>query len=373
MWMIEQSFGNNFFTQRENAAEFDPELTARYEADCAADGSRIYNANTDGTASIQIRGVLTRQPDIFARFFGGGNTTYGEIIAALDGANADSNIKSINVDIDSPGGEVLGLQAAMEAFSTSPKPVHVTSGGMVASAAYMLASQAERITAVNRGVMFGSVGVVSGGWVSKSYVDVTSTDAPEKRPDLSTEEGKAQMRKRLDAVHDLMVGQIATGRATDVATVNANFGRGNMLLAEQALANNMIDGISNISQSPNNPTADSSGSNMEHESMDVETLAADHPKVYAAVVQKGVDQERARVKSHITAATAVEDMTIAIGAIEDGASFADKQADYFAAGQKHNAKTSRTQDNAEDNIDADEVLPTEASEKSDAAIWGDID
>ena len=103
-----------------------------------------------GTAAIEISGVLTKSPNLFAMLFGGGNTSYPELIEALAQAQADPSVESIELHIDSPGGHVDGLYAAMEAVKGTPKPTTAVVD-KATSAAYMLASQADRIIARNKG------------------------------------------------------------------------------------------------------------------------------------------------------------------------------------------------------------------------------
>lgn len=80
------------------------------------------------------------------------------IVAALRAANEDPEVDDLVIDVDSPGGSVLGVEAIRSTIKGSRKPVvaHVLS--MCASAAYYAVSPASRIVA-RPGAIVGSLGV----------------------------------------------------------------------------------------------------------------------------------------------------------------------------------------------------------------------
>ena len=121
----------------------------------------------NGVAFIPIEGILTDKPDFMAAFFGGGNTTYSNIIKGIDAANSDDSINSIELGVGySPGGSVVGMIPALDAIKNSKKPVIATVKNGALSAAYGLVSQASKINVDNRGTMLGSVGTAIDTYVS---------------------------------------------------------------------------------------------------------------------------------------------------------------------------------------------------------------
>lgn len=191
------------------------------------------------TAEIDVSGVLTETPNFWAALFGG-NTAYRDIRAALAQADADPAISEIVLNIASPGGSVSGLFETIAAIEATSKPVR-SRASLAASAAYALAAVTSRIDAVGPASSFGSIGVAASIQLDPSTVDIASTHAPNKRPDVTTEEGKAVVRAELDAIHELFAGAIARGRGVSVDVVNASFGRGSVLLSAAAKKANMID------------------------------------------------------------------------------------------------------------------------------------
>jgi len=205
--------------------------------------SRILTIAGD-KAEIAVRGVLTASPSILAMLFGGGNTTYAEIISALSIAEQTDDVKSITLSVDSPGGHIDGLFQAMEAIRKAEKPINGVVVNMAASAAYMLISQADKVLALNEASRVGSIGIMGAFRTKDDEVIISSSKAPNKNPDVTTEEGRSVIQKELDGLHDLFVSGIARGRGVSVEDVNNNFGKGSMLLAREAKARKMIDAIS---------------------------------------------------------------------------------------------------------------------------------
>lgn len=344
MWLLEQNIkraiesaeSQGFTPSADQVAQFNASLPSG-----AVDTSRVM-AVAGGKAQIDIRGVLTKTPNIMARIFGGGNTTYTEIAAALKAADADDSIGEIITAIDSPGGSVDGLFELIAAMQLIKTPIRAVVT-KAASAAYAVAAQADTIVAVGPAAQFGSIGIAVDAYVPENRVSITSSKAPKKRPDLTTEEGRAVIREELDALHDLFVEAIAEGRGVSADNVNAKFGEGATLLAGEALKRGMIDSITT-----KQATANSGGNQQEAKSMDLQTLKAQHPDVYAAAAQEGVNQERDRVGAHLTMGKASGDMGTAISAVEDGSAMtATLQAKYMAAGMNRADVQARQADDAE--------------------------
>jgi len=326
-------------------------------------------------AEIQVRGVLTQEPDFLSWFLGLENTTYPDINAALAAAQADPDVKAITLAIDSPGGEWDGLFSTVNAINGTTKPITARVDGLGASAAYAIASQADSITAANQGVRVGSVGVAidtyvyTGGGIED--ISITSSEAPEKRPDLMTAEGKAAVQAQLDELHDLFVTTIAAGRAAatgenfDAARINKDFGRGATVLAEDAKRRGMVDAIADSGaktgavSAAKSKTAPKGGEKKETRNMDKETLKTEHPAVYAAIraeghaegVTEGAENEKKRVSAHLKRGQAVGAMDVATKAIEDGTPFMDDevQAEYLnKAANKADAGAAAADDGAVD-------------------------
>lgn len=343
---------------------------ARYLASASEETSRLLKV-AGNSAEVAVRGVITKAPSFLAMLFGGGNTTYDEIIAALAEAENNATVDNIVLAIDSPGGQFDGLFDAVDAIQATSKPIKAVISNVGASAAYALASQADQIIASNRAARIGSVGVAATIGIDEGEVTITSTNAPKKRPDVTTEEGKAMVREELDGMHKIFVDAIAEGRGTTVEKVNAEFGQGATLLADEALKRGMIDAVSEYPlkkvESTTTTTARNGGNQPETGNMDLIQLKAQHPDVYKAAVDVGVDQERDRVNAHLTMGEASGDLKTAFTAIKDGSGMTSTlQAQYMTAGMNRNDVANRQDDDARANAGDNANESEDQGESGDA-------
>ena len=352
MWLLETNVKKQI--DAATLSGFSPTAAQVSEFEAAADDVMVI---AGPQAQINIKGVLTATRSWFAMYFGGGNTTYADIQSALAEADADSNVNEITMYIDSPGGAVHGLFECIDAIRNTVKPIRVKASH-ACSAAYAIAAAAGPISASSEGSMFGSIGVVVDAYVSDQEVSVTSTNAPKKRPDISTEEGQAVIREELDSIHDLFVDVIAQGREQSADTINQNYGRGATLLASDALKNGMIDSIGSPAPLQSNSSATTAEATEIR--MDLAELKLKHPEVYAQCVTVGVDQERDRANSHIIMGKATGGTELALSAIADGLEMtATMSAKYNAELIKKTTRNNRLSDDvhhdALDGADADDA------------------
>lgn len=342
-------------------------------------------------AQVCIEGVLSEEPDFWAWLFGMDGTTYSDIRDALALAAADPLVKSVVFDVSSPGGYCDGLFETLAAIETFKKPITVQSS-QACSAAYALSAMAGPITAIGPASEFGSIGVAIAFAfdADTEIVNLTSTEAPNKRPDPRTAEGKAVIVAELDAVHELFVDAIARGRSNatgktyTVEQVNADFGRGGTMLADAAKNAGLIDKMPRAAkrgsssalaidgenvlieepqpgetplafqpsaakpQSPAPVAADAAPAQPSQprstgqekpkvKAMTEAELLAQFPQLHASLIAQGATQgqaaERKRVNAHIKMGKSSGAPEIAEKAIASGASLFDEEifADYQTA------------------------------------------
>lgn len=117
-----------------------------------------YNVK-NGVAIITITGSLVNRGAWVGAY--SGLTSYEGIGHQLKTAGADSQVHSVILDLQSPGGEAVGafeVAALVRELATKKKTVALVNG-MAASAAYAIASGASEIVTTETGVS-GSIGVV---------------------------------------------------------------------------------------------------------------------------------------------------------------------------------------------------------------------
>lgn len=112
-----------------------------------------------GTAYIPLHGSIISRAGMVQKMSGA--TSPQAFEAKVRAAAGDEDIDRIILDIDSPGGTVAGTAAAAGAVreAASSKEVIAVGENMIASAAYWIASGADRII-VNETARIGSIGVI---------------------------------------------------------------------------------------------------------------------------------------------------------------------------------------------------------------------
>lgn len=119
----------------------------------------------DGVAVVPVRGELVNRGSWLDAF--SGITSYERLSANLRAAAADSAVRAIVLDMDSPGGEAAGAMEAAAVVREVSKEKRVSAfvNSTAASAAYAIAAGAKEIV-VTPSAMVGSIGVV---WLHMDY------------------------------------------------------------------------------------------------------------------------------------------------------------------------------------------------------------
>lgn len=203
-------------------------------------------------AVIPIKGVLLDSvPWYFARFDIEA-TAYGDIIRQVAQAEGDGRVKSLRFDVDSPGGIVTGVAETADAIANTTKPTRAVVGGLAASAAYYLVSQADQIEAADRNGSVGSIGVftvyydVSARFEKEGFKAVLIRSGVHKGMGVMgapiTDEQIAAVQEEIDQIHTHFVQAVAAGRGLPEADVR-ELATGRTWLAPQALELKLIDAV----------------------------------------------------------------------------------------------------------------------------------
>lgn len=200
-----------------------------------------------GVASIPLFGPIFPRANAMTEMCGA--TSLASLAADLRKADASAEVRHILIVSDSPGGQITDVRAFAALLGGLSKPVTVFVSGMCCSAAYHICSQAGEII-VDPFALIGSIGVAMCGSYQvepdgegEMEVTIVSSNAPDKRPDLSTEEGQSKVREMLDGIEEVFLADVARGRKVPVSTVKQSFGRGGTMSARQAKEAGLIDRI----------------------------------------------------------------------------------------------------------------------------------
>jgi ClpP class serine protease len=214
-----------------------------------------------GVAVMPVRGILTPNSEAFERYLGW--ATYSGIEAVCAEVAARDDIQALVIEADSPGGLVMGQEAATTALAALArvKPEHVIVSPLAASAAYWLASQATEISAAP-GSIVGSIGVMrESAWPVQPDMGGdqwgvhVSSHARSKAPNPTTEAGQRQIQRELDAAEMRFLEAVAAGRGVTVEALMAaqsstedQADGGGYFMPEDALARGLIDQIETRSE-----------------------------------------------------------------------------------------------------------------------------
>jgi signal peptide peptidase SppA len=271
-------------------------------------------------AIVPLIGVLAKRANLFMQISGGTSTQIvGDWLAQ---AAADPKVSAVVLEIDSPGGQVDGVQQLAEQIRqirADGKPVVAWINGIGTSGAYWIASAAERVTIADMTTAVGSIGVVA------THVDVSRreeqigvktteiTAGKYKRIASSyaplSEEGRATMQEMVDAIYSVFVDAVAANRDVSVGQVLSDMADGRVFIGQGAIDAGLVDGVSTldalVAELQPRPGVGRRSSTQAKgaTAMDREQLKADHPETFEAIrkeghdagLQQGVETERARI------------------------------------------------------------------------------
>ena len=267
------------------------------EAVAAKLGRPLENTRTvsirDGVAVIPVTGPIFPRANLFTQVSGGTSVEVmaRDFHAALD----DPAVRAILLDVDSPGGQATGVNelANMIHAARGGKPITAYVSGSAASGAYWIASAADQIV-VDATASLGSIGVVAGyrdtsardEKLGVKSVEIVSSQSPNKRPDLSTDEGRKQIQDRVDAIAEVFVTTVARNRSVDPDTVLRDFGGGGILIGAEAVNAGLADQLGSFE----GVLADLATRTLGQRKGD--DLMADQNAEPAAIAVAGIDPER---------------------------------------------------------------------------------
>jgi signal peptide peptidase SppA len=224
-------------------------------AEARAPKSPTPSAARGNVAVIPVYGVLAQRGNLLMDACGPGASSTEVLGQAIDAALADPSVRSIVLDVDSPGGSVYGIQELADAIfaARQQKPIAAVANAQASSAAYWLASAAHEIYVTPSGEV-GSIGVY-GTHVDTSKADEAAGKATTvisagkfKAEGLGplTDEARAHLQSRIDAYYTTFVKAVAKHRGVGVDAVRSGFGEGRTVGAQAALDAGMVDGVATL-------------------------------------------------------------------------------------------------------------------------------
>ena len=251
IYLCEPSYLERYLYKIENATE--SEINMANDEFGNKKQNEILSIEGD-TAFIEINGSLSKNgPSPIARFFGFQGTGFDQIMEAIELVKDDISIKDVIFKMDTPGGTVPGTDEAFQTLQALSKIKNTVAQnhGMIASGGLFFASGARKIIAMAPTTETGSLGVMIAGIDDTEFlknegfkrITIRSSNAPNKNPDIATKKGQDILQQRVNDLEKIFIQRVAEGRGVTEAKVKKDFGRGGLLIAEDALDAGMIDDI----------------------------------------------------------------------------------------------------------------------------------
>lgn len=208
---------------------------------------KLYSQTDSGVAVIRLEGQITKGLSKF------GGTSAVLTRRALRAAVADETVSRILLAIDSPGGQVDGIQDLADEVQRARQSLIVDAyiEDLGASAAYWIASQARRITA-NATAFVGSIGAFAvlqdlSGLAAREGIQVrVVSTGPYKglgAPGTPvTQELVDEVQQQVDQIGSFFFTAVQQGRGLSAARLAA-VTTGQLWIAASALQRGLLDGI----------------------------------------------------------------------------------------------------------------------------------
>jgi len=281
----------------EFAAEFNQKVT---EQAASANGDfwtelgqysaylRPYRVDKQGTLTVPVKGMLMKG---FPFAWGGMATGYEYINAANSRGVSDEEVNRIVLEINSPGGGVAGCFDCADAIYTArgAKPIMAVADEFAYSAAYAIASSADRIAVARTGGV-GSIGVMSAhidmtSALERNGVKITPIFAGAQKADGQpfvplSEEAKARMQERINAIYDIFVSTVARNRGLDEQTVRGT--EAAVFMAPQAVEMGLADAVGSLDSLSASADQSNDDEDIEMSKENQMVAQADHETAVAA-------------------------------------------------------------------------------------------
>lgn len=206
----------------------------------------------DGVAIVPVMGPLFHYATVFDDVCG--CTSYEQIardISAVRAAADAGDVRAALFEVDSPGGEVGGVAETADLIAALADEIPVAGyvSDLGASAAYWLVSATAHVVA-SRTALLGSIGVVATFRRDDdaNVIEIVSSQSPRKRPDVETEEGRAQIQDTVDALAEVFLEGVSYNRGVPLDVARVQFGEGDVLVGETAVAAQLADEVGSFEE-----------------------------------------------------------------------------------------------------------------------------
>ena len=218
-----------------------------------ANEQQDYEVRDGGVAVLPIAGVISNKANMFTRVSGGASAQL--LQQQVESMRVDPTVRSVVLDMDTPGGSVLGIPALADSIRAlaAEKPTVACCSGTMASAGYWVGSAANAVYISGLTDYVGSIGVVAThAYDPRSASKQTTEITAGKYKRMGTEnaplsvEGKAYIQSQVDEIYRVFVETVAKNRKTSAEQVLQHMADGRIFIGQQAIDAGLVDGVATV-------------------------------------------------------------------------------------------------------------------------------
>lgn len=208
-------------------------------------------------AVLPLFGTIFPRANLFTETSG---ATSAEIFGKrFDALVEDPTVGAIVLDIDSPGGQVPGVEELSTKIynARGKKPIVAVANYLMASAAYWIGTAADELV-VTPSAEVGSIGVFTmhediSEQLAREGIRVTLISEGKYKVEGNPyepleEEARAALQARVAEVYDRFVATVARNRGVSEDQVRNGFGEGRLVSAADAVERGMADRIATLEE-----------------------------------------------------------------------------------------------------------------------------
>lgn len=292
-WAITEDALDTIASIAERESEYHHNLTALEAKLGRPLGNTMSASVRDGVAIIPVEGPLFAKANLMTEFSGA--TSYDVLARDFTQAIESEGVRAVMLSISSPGGEVEGASELAQLIRTKAnetgKKVYAYIGGTGASAAYWIASAADKIVAADTAIV-GSIGVMAGYTVKdpkpgeKSYKFISS-QSPYKNASPENDAGASRIQANIDALAQVFIETVARNRNKKGEEAVQWTGQGAVFVASEAMSLGMIDAIGTFESTLETLTM-SEIQKMDYKTLTVATLTENRADLVAEITAAAV-------------------------------------------------------------------------------------
>lgn len=297
--------------------DFNPDKLIKNEGIFRSTGEPLASAPRvwmrGSTAIIPVIGPIFPRANLFTQISGATSIEglNSDFVAALN----DESVDNILLYVDSPGGQVTGVQEFAQSVydSRTKKLIMGYVYGQGASAAYNIVSATSEVVSADTAIV-GSIGVISAVRDTREKekktgvktVEFVSSVSPNKSIDFDDPKSLGKVQRLVDQLGTVMVNNIARFRGTTPEMVLEQYGQGDVFVGQNAVERGLVDSIGSLESVLENMKSSSNSITIMKgdDSMDLATLKAQHPETYAAAVALGKSEAEASFAGKLDSAKA---------------------------------------------------------------------